>query len=266
MNVILKTTLSALMAIIFLETGCRKIEPSEEKPVVLPPVKDTQLFIPVKLESDKQQIQLKYLENTAQLLSIEDNSGKKELIKYNKNKLISGLEVYDNNLLIYASDYFRDASGRVNTINQFKVSLPTFTPTGHIQIGYDASNRISELSAFDLHDQLLEHKTYTYDAQGNLMLTESEKPSLKPEISNCTYDQKQGLCSAVPNSLLLSIESTYKFLLYSATGNLLNKTAVSAEKGYNCSYQYNPQSYPLKVILKEASLTTSFTVTYKTLP
>lgn len=266
MNFILKTTVLALTAIIFWQTGCRKITPSEEKPVVNPPVNNSQLFIPVKLESGKQQIQLKYVENTAQLLSIEDNTGRKELIKYNKNKLASGFESYENNQLVYSSDYFRDAGGRVNTINQFKVNGPAFTPTGHLSIGYDSGNRISEVNAFDLRDQLLEHKTYAYDQQGNLVRTAIEKPALKTETSICTYDQKKGMCSAVPNSLLLSIESAYKFLLYSVTGNLLVKTAISTEKGYVCSYTYNSQNYPSKQTLTEGSLTTSFTLTYKTLP
>jgi hypothetical protein len=266
MNFRVKTTVFALTVIIFWETGCRKIIPSEEKPIVTPPVNNSQLFIPVKLESTQQQIQLKYLENSNLLLSAEDNSGRKELIKYNKNKLASGFEIYENNQLVYSSDYFRDAIGRVNTINQFKVSGQAFTPIGHLSIRYDSGNRISEVSTFDLHDQLLEHKIYTYDQQDHLIRIETEKPSLKSEISIYNYDQKKGLCNAVPNALLFSIESQYKFLFYSVAGNLLSKTAISAEKGYTCSYEYNSQSQPSKLNLLEGSLTTTFTLTYKILP
>nr|WP_199077612.1 hypothetical protein [Pedobacter sp. ASV19] len=266
MNFILKTTVYALTGIIFLETACRKITPSEETSILNPPVNNSQLFIPVKLESAKQQIQLKYLENSNLLLSAEDNTGRKELIKYNKNKLASGFEIYENNQLIYSSDYFRDASGRVNTINQFKVSGPAFTPTGHLSIGYDSGNRISNISTFDLHDQLLEYKICTYDQQDHLTRTDIEKPSLKSETCIYTYDQKKGLCNAVPNALLFSIESQHKFLFCSVIGNSLSKTAVSTEKGYTCSYEYNLQSQPSKLNLLEGSQTTTFTLTYKTLP
>ncbi|PTT03398.1 hypothetical protein DBR11_02420 [Pedobacter sp. HMWF019] len=266
MNFVVKTTVFALTVIIFWETGCRKITPSEEKPIVVPTVNNNQLFIPVKLESPKQQIQLKYLENSNMLLSAEDNTGRKELIKYNKNKLASGFEIYENNQIVYSSDYFRDAGGRVNTINQFKISGPAFTPIGHLSIGYDSGNRISEVSTFDLHDRLLEHKIYTYDQQDNLIRTEIEKPSLKSETCICTYDQKKGLCNAVPNALLFNLESQYKFLFYSVTGNLLSKTAISTDKGYTCSYAYNSQNYPSKQTLMEGGLTTTFTLTYKTLP
>lgn len=266
MNFSVKTTVFALTAIIFGETGCRKITPSEEKPIVTPPVNNSQLFIPVKLESTRQQIQLKYLENSNLLLTVEDNAGRKELIKYNKNKLASGFESYENNQLVYSSDYFRDAGGRVNTINQFKVNGPAFTPTGHLSIAYDSDNRIAHVSTFDLHDQLTEHEIYTYDQQGHLIHIETEKPSFKSETSICSYDQKKGLCDAVPNALLFTIESRYKFLFYSVTVNLLSKTAISTEKGYTCSYEYNSQSQPSKLNLLEGSLKTTFTLTYKTLP
>jgi hypothetical protein len=266
MNFILKNPVFALAVIIFWETGCRKITPSEEKPIVNPPVNSSQLCIPLKLESAKQQIQLKYLENSNLLLSVEDNTGRKELIKYNKNKLASGFEVYENNQLVYSSDYFRDTRGRINTINQFKVNGPVFTPTGHLSIEYDSDNRIAQVSTFDLRNQLLEHKICTYDQQDHLIRIETEKSSLKSETSICSYDQKKGLCNAVSTALLFSIESQYKFLFYSVTGNLLSKTAISTEKGYNCSYEYNSQSQPSKLNVLEGSLTTTFTLTYKTLP
>ncbi|HWW41121.1 hypothetical protein [Pedobacter sp.] len=266
MNFRIKTTLFALTVIIFWETGCRKITSSEETPIINPPANNSQLFIPVKLESAKQQIQLKYLENSNLLLTVEDNTGRKEQIKYNKNKLASGFESYENNQLVYSSDYFRDATGKVNIINQFKVNGPAFTPIGHLLIGYDSGNRVAQVSTFDLHDQLLEHKIYTYDQQDHLIRIETEKPSFKSEISICNYDQKKGLCNAVPNALLFSIESQYKFLFYSVAGNLLSKTAISAEKGYTCSYEYNSQSQPSKLNLLEGSLTTTFILTYKILP
>lgn len=265
MNLHPKTCVAALSLLFFTQSSCKKIDPSKDKSTD-PPANEGKLFLPVKLEAGKRQILLKYTDKTALLLSVEESNGYKEVFSYDKRNRISGLEIYEKEQLIRSSDYFYDAEGRINSINQFKITGPVYTPTGHQILNRQPDGKISKVTGFDIQDKVIQYTTYAYDTGGKLSNMTIEGPSLKKESISFSYDQKPGICTSVQNASLLFLESRFSFLFCSSVCNLINKTAAGTDKALSYSYEYDKNNYPSKMVLKEGSLSSVFTLTYKTLP
>jgi len=265
--------LALILMLVNLASSCNKSEPIvvTVPPVVIdpvtppapaPPLSNAKL-VPIKIESINETITLKYLGNTALITSIEENSiGRKGIVNYDENKRITGYEIYENNQLIYFIDYWRDVNQRINNVNQFKNKGLQFTPTGYYTLEYNNLNQLSIVKFYSTQKQLISSKSLQFDAASNLnsliINTGTE------EKSTFTYDEKNGVFKNVDNAQLISLEFKHK-LFYSAVNNLITKVGTLANQDYNCTYEYNSDSFPSQITLNEANVKTIFKITYKIL-
>ncbi|MET3115072.1 hypothetical protein AAKU52_002815 [Pedobacter sp. CG_S7] len=261
--------------LVTMASGCSKSEPivAPVPPVITepvtppsstptPPLSNAKL-VPIKIESVNETITLKYLGNTALITSIEENSkGRKGIINYDNNKLISGYEIYENNQLIYFIDYWRDVNQRINNVNQFKNKGIQFTPTGYYTLEYNNLNQLSIIKFYSSQKQLLGSKSLNFDAASNIISIIINTG--QEEKSVFTYDGKNGLFKNVDNARLISLEFNHK-LFNSLVNNLITKTGTFANQDFNCTYEYNSDSFPSQITLHEANIKTIFKITYKTL-
>ncbi|WP_110833725.1 hypothetical protein [Pedobacter nutrimenti] len=251
------TILQLMLLFISLQTACRKEEQQEKKEEANGPV------LPVKFESQSRIILLKYLPNTNLLSQIEDKSGTKEVIRYTKDQLINGFESYENGKLVYTADFFRDEKQRLITVNQFKENGPVSTPTGYYTLEYNSADQVSKIKSYNPGKKLLSSKTLLYDELSNLVNEQIDFP-LPQESNSYRYDQKKGICSAIANAFILSLESRHKFFA-SAAHNLLSREGTIAAKNFTFLYQYKTNDYPDQFTLTGQNAET-FQITYQPAP
>ncbi|ETZ20613.1 hypothetical protein [Pedobacter sp. V48] len=95
-----------IIGIIFLTASCKKNKPNEEKPVE-PDIKDPvkKQFIPIKLESENLDINLKYIEKSALISEVNSSDGYSVKISYLDQLPFECLKYKSN--IPFKSIYFR---------------------------------------------------------------------------------------------------------------------------------------------------------------
>jgi hypothetical protein len=210
--------------------------------VKIPPVQEKSL-VPIKLESDKGIITLKYLEQTGNLTDIENSDGTRESYAYNTDNQLKRYDRYSKGEKVYTVDYLRDKQGNVIQGNQYMVEYngARVTPTGTYKIEY-IENKISKVTWYDNNNQVISESLRTYTASGKI-----EKITTKGQhagVYTYSFDDKNGWCKQVNFNQILSIESLNNLFL-SSNGNMLkfNEEAVSASE-LSYVYTYNSDNYP----------------------
>lgn len=254
----IKNTLLLIIITATVVPGCKKMT-VEELPE--PPIVKKNNLVPIKIETKTQLIELKYLENTRLLSEIQNiTTGKKEILQYSKDHVLSGLDTYENNRLVYTSDYFRDAERRIYMVTQFKVNEAVLTPLGYLTLKYNTQNQVVKITSYSTRDVMTGNQIMEYDENANLISIVKDFP-LPAVKSNFSYDLKNAMFKNVQDLQLLSVQSQYLFFK-SVKNNLL---VGSGEKNYSFTYIYDTNNYPEQIILNEQNVKTTYKVTYQQL-
>jgi hypothetical protein len=235
----------------------------KEVPVVVVPIEEKQLF-PITLESDKATINFKYIQQTGNLAEITSSDGTRELYLYKENNQLKEYDRYVKDEKVYAVFYICDKLGNVIQANQNKVEYNggMLTPAGAYKIEYNTDNKISKVIWYDNIGQVLTESVRSYSVSGALLKISSAGQN--SDVSNYSFDDKNGWCNQVKFNQILSIESLNSLFL-SSVGNMTESSteSVIASK-ISSSYTYNSDNYPVSWIQTDAKgIKTTYKITYR---
>lgn len=232
-----------------LNSACKKNKSFKELPP--DPVKEQpvqKIWLPVKLESDKLVIQLKYQNSSDYLLEIENSDGYKSEISY-KNDLPLKLRRFRYDKAISFSEYNFSDNLKIK-ISSFDEDGNLYTPAGHRLLTKNSAQQIEMISHFGADKKLFKEQKLSYSSF-NLSAVDN---------FNYSYDDKNGIFKHLKHAQLLFLETGYDFFNHSAN-NPVNYSSDNEKT--SCTYKYNSDTYPSELILTKNNKSQVFKITYK---
>lgn len=256
----MKSTLRIALAFYFLcFMACKKTTSGRKEETQVPAEQPAKKFVPVKFESDKLQISLKYQENTANLIEIASSDGYITLITY-KNQQPYEIKKMKYNQPFQLVDYVKDKDG-LPKARCFDESGPVFTPTGFYILNYDQADQLTKIRYYKDNAELFRESVLSYSLGNVTELVQSDYPGASKK-TQYTYDIKKGIFKHVKYCDRLFLESRYLFF-NPGQNNMLSSTGSKAPlEDLTCSYEYNADDLPVKLRVTDHNITQSFTITY----
>lgn len=260
----LQTLNFLILILLLMGTSCKKIkttnpDPAEEeisKPE--PEQPKNKVLIPVKLESTTLSLELKYRDNTGFISEIKLSNGIRYTVAYT-NELPKKLDQYAGDQRTNTIDYLA-AEGKVIRITAFEIQGQHDARTDKLLLTYNANGQISKIIRQDLANIPVEEETYNYGPTG-LLISSATRITEQVDASY-SYDTQKGIFSAVKCIQLLRIALPYPFINYGANNLVKYMEGVSEKTAVNYIYQYNIENYPAEIIVKTATTSQTFKITY----
>lgn len=260
----LKTTTSLmLVGIMMASLSCKKSKPKKEE--INPPPKDDtteQIFIPIKFQSDKLAINLKYTDNTASLTEIANTDGYTTTITY--QQLLPKQIKRFRNSNAYSFTDFETTNGNIAKIKSFNEDGRLNTPTGHYLLNYDAK-KISTINYYNASNILIQQKKINYNSSGTITDFILNDLSETGNSFTYTYDLKNGIFKHVKQTQLLLPELSYSFFNYSESNVISCTSLKTPQENILYTYEYNSDGYPSKIKFTENGKQNTYVITYKKL-
>jgi hypothetical protein len=256
----MKSTLRIAFAIYFLcFMACKKNSAERKEETKVPAEQPAKKFVPVKFESDKLQISLKYQENTANLIEIAGSDGYVTLITY-KNQQPYEIKKMKQNQPFQLVDYVKDKEG-LPKARCFDESGPVFTPTGFYILNYDLADQLTKIRYYKDNAELFRESVLSYSLGNVTELVQSDYPGGSKKL-HCTYDLKNGIFKHVKYWDRLFLETRYPFFNPGQNNILSSADSKTPLENVTYSYEYNADDLPVKLSVTERNITQSFTITY----
>ncbi|WP_316793983.1 hypothetical protein [Pedobacter frigoris] len=250
-----ETVIIYLLSLLII--SCKKSKSFKTDPIQPPADQPAQkIFLPVKLESDKLAIYLKYQDNN--LTEIENSDGYKSQITY-KNELPIKLRRFKYDKPISFSEYsFSDAMK--TKISSFDEDGNLLTPTGHRLLTKNSANQIATISYFGADKKLFKEQILTYAASNLSDVSTNDVTSSLTTNFSYSYDSKNGIFKSIKHAQLLFLETGYDFFTH-AINNPLSYNSNTEKTTY--TYKYNSENYPSELTITKNNKSQTYKITYK---
>ncbi|TKC03959.1 hypothetical protein [Pedobacter frigoris] len=250
-----ETVIIYLLSLLII--SCKKNKSFKPDPIQPPEDRPAQkVFLPVKLESDKLAIYLKYQDNN--LTEIENSDGYKSQITY-KNDLPLKLRRFKYDKPMSFSEYnFSDVMK--TKISSFDEDGNLLTPTGHRFLTKNAADQIMKISYFGADKKLFKEQTLTYSSFNPSAISTNDLVSSLTTNFSYSYDSKNGIFKSVKHTQLLFLETGYDFFNH-AINNPLGYNSNTEKTTY--TYKYNSENYPSELTIAKNNKSQTYKITYK---
>lgn len=264
MTVLKNTLVLVTIGFMLVLTSCKKLKKMgtpEEKPVIQGP--NPANYVPVRLQSDRLVVHIKYLENTAFMTEISDSEGYLSKVTYGKELPVQVKKYRDGVSFSYAD--FESADDRVVKIKSFLKEGKSNISKGYYLLSYDTPGKLRGLSYYNNANSLLREKTLSYNSLGNLSGFQVRELPGSDAAYLYTYDTKHAIFKHVKHGQLLFMELGYPFFNHGTHNPLSCLGSITAMENATYLYEYNAENYPSKLSITTENKTQTFTITYQKL-
>lgn len=263
MNPLKKLPYLSLISMFLLIQACKKNktkkeDPSQEKP-------DAKIFVPIKFETGKLTIDLRYKENSNLLTEIKSSDGNRIAIAYSNDQQPAKLEKFKNDELYYVVFYEKDNRQMITraTLFDYDDLSGSYTPSGFYSLGYNDNKQAVEVKYHNVQNQPDRLYSRSYHSSGNLdNVAVRNFPDLTTTL-NYAFDDKKGIVSNVSHSWLFALESEHWFLSCAINNLLGYSNAKMPAEQTSFSYEYNEEAYPSKMQVTRNKTVQNINISYK---
>jgi hypothetical protein len=244
-----------LIGFIFLgASSCKKKKIQESVVNPQPEQIAKKVLLPVRFESEKLTITLKYNSNTPNLIEVSDSEDYSTSITYKNEQpyeIITARKGKEFKLVDYTRTKENEPKAR-----SFDYTSPVYVPTGYDILTYDEQARLIKMKQYKDGGELFQQTSMQYTS-GNVSTRTVAAKAEESVAQIFSYDTKNGVFQNIKYP-----ERIIQYLRYSFLNIGQNNLLKITNPDVSFSYLYNPDDYPSQITFTQNKVSQTYKITY----
>ena len=257
----MKALNSALFSIslFILVSSCKRLTLTDEKDDEQLDNTEKRRLVPLRIISEKLTLNFEYESGTGNLKKITSSDKSQIIITY-KPKYYR-IERFKDDVLYRYSDFLL-TDGKALRIHRFDSSGNIDMPIGNCKLNYSKDALLTNIKDYNAANDLILERRILYAKSGVVSRIEQVDKQNNSTFLEYTYDDKNGIFKNVTHAQLFLLDLEYEFFSADTHNWLTYNNSQLPEENLTCSYSYNGDDYPSKMVINESGGKSTINITY----